>query len=108
MNPPVSRGFIGRSSGDCRPTLSGRQPGSAQAPLAGHPVEDERGVDDRRILSEVGSDVHGARSLEETVPGGYHVGEASGVGACLRVTAPETTWTKTGPEWACQPVVSPG
>jgi hypothetical protein len=24
--------------------------------------------------------MHGARSLEETVPGGYHVGEASGVG----------------------------
>src|SRR4029077_20266469 len=27
--------------------------------------------------------------------------------ACRRVTAPETTWTKTGPGWECHPVVSP-
>src|SRR2546423_9088870 len=26
--------------------------------------------------------------------------------ACRRVTAPETTWTKTGPGWECHPVVS--
>src|SRR6478735_10616831 len=27
--------------------------------------------------------------------------------ACRRVTAPEITWTKTGPGWECHPVVSP-